>query len=366
MVCTQLRRGLILFNMKKEEKTLAIFFVEGSGLVVYSAKQPQGTSFPFPSGSVEHMEIINHDLIRDMIAQACATLELADTQGLIVFGKSLTFEKQITPLPEEKLQEQTESFKDSTPFERVASHVYKNAQGSLIVSMNRDFYDTLRQILERGGVHVVGVIPLFVLQTLIGNGAITLKSLKTLSSKLDELSSQSIIVHKAAPKTLQEKQEYISKKYSGLVVAVFVIFLLAVFGGTWYVLQSQFKASRKPSPTPVINSVTTSEQVLEVVPTEPPVVIATSSALQITIVHVPQVASQAASLKKSLQTASFSQVKTQAQSGLQGNQPLVVFKPSVPQLYRTQILDRIKEIFPNVSVQELAELPSDVSITLGK
>lgn len=351
--------------MQKNQKTVAVFFFEGNGLVVSSTKQPQGMSFQFPTGAVEHMEIINYDAVHDLIAQACATLELTDVLGLVVFGKSLLFEKQLLPLPEDKVQAQTEQFRDATPFERVASHVYKNAQGSLLISMNRDFYDTLRQILERASVHVVGVIPSFVLSGLIGTKAISLQSLTLLASKMEDLASESIIVHKVVPKTLQEKQEYISKKYSGLVVVVFILFLLAVFAATGFILKSQFTATRKTSSTPIPVVIPVEVAPLPA-PTASPELIATTSAIKITIIHVPEAASQSATLSKLLKANNFTQILVQSQAGLQGSKPLLVFKTGLPTAYRSAIQSLAQEIFPSIGVQELSELSSDVSITIGK
>ncbi len=351
--------------MKKDQKSFAIFFFEGSNLVVSSHKQPQGMNFPFPTGAVEHMEIINYDVMRDMITQACATLELKDVPALIVFGKSLLFEKQLPPLAEDKLQTQIELFRDSTPFERVASRVYKNTQGSLLISMNRDFYDTLRQILERATVHVAGIVPPFILTGMVGTGAISMKSLNLLSTKIDELAAESIIVHKVVHKTLQEQQEYISKKYSGAVVVVFVLFLLGVFAATGYILRSQFQASRKPlaTPTPVQTQV---EVPSEILPAATPEVIASASALKITIFHVPEAASLSAQIRLGLREDNFTQVTLQSQAGLQGNKPLLVFKTGLSPTYKSQIQKRVEDVFPTVGVQELSELAADVTLTIGK
>lgn len=352
--------------MNTAQKPFAIFFFESNGFIVMTSKQPAGAKFPFPAGAVDHMEIVKYETIHDLIAQACATLELSDVPGLIVFGGSLLFEKQVGPLPADKLQGEHDAFRESTPFERVASHVYKNAQGSLLMSMNRDFYDTLRQILERIGVHVVGVVPQFVLTSLVGKSAMTSKTMTQLTSKLEELAAESIIVHKVAPKTLQEKQEYISKKYSGLVVVVFVIFLIAVFGGTGYILRSQFQASRAPSvkntPVPVQAPIETPQESPVIAPTP----IASASAIKISITHVPERATQAAKLKTAFQADAFQTVSLKSQSGLQGSQPLIVFRPTTPTSYRIMIQDRVKELFPTIAVQELSELESDVSVTLGK
>lgn len=352
--------------MNTAQKPLAIFFFESTGLIVTTSKQLAGAKFPFPAGSVDHMEIVKYDAIHDLIAQACATLELSDVPGLIVFGSSLLFEKQVGPLAADKLQAEHDAFRESTPFERVASHVYKNAQGSLLMSMNRDFYDTLRQILERIGVHVVGVVPQFVLTSLIGKAALTPKTMTLLTGKIEELATESIIIHKVMPKTLQEKQEYISKKYSGLVIVVFVLFLIAVFGGTGYILRSQFQASRatsvKITPAPVQAPIETPEAT----PALTPAPVASASAIKISITYVPERATQAAKLKALFQAAAYPTVKLQSQPGLQGNQPLIVFRPTTPTLYRTQIQDSVKELFSTVAIQELSELESDVSITLGK
>lgn len=352
--------------MKTNEKPLAIFVLESNGVVIYSQKQPQGTSIQFPAGLIEHMEILNFDAVRDLLAQACATLELKDTPALLVFGQSLLFEKQIEVLPEDKLQLAIDQFRDSTPFERVASHAYKNAKGSLVVSMNRDFYDSLRQVLERCSVHVIGILPQQIFVGIAGAAPLQQKTLLMLTTKIDELVAESMVLHKVVPKTLQEKQEYISKKYSGLVVVIFVLFLLGVFALTGYILQSQFKSARKTAPTPAPTPVV-QEQIKDTpLPLATPEAVASSSAIIIKIASVPENASVAAQLSKRLKAENFSQVTIQSQPGLQGNQPLVVFKSSLASANRNAIITVIKEIFPNVSIQELSELSSDVSITLGK
>lgn len=351
--------------MVKTQQQLSIFLIETSGIAVFTSQTQTSASFPFPNQVIQDMSIAKHDDFHSFIAQISQAQKLAGHHLIAVLGKTLIFEKQVPLLTEEKLQEELKVFRHSAPFDRVAAKVYKTPTTNTIVAINRDFFDSLKQSLERQSITVVAVLPQFVFMQLLGKQQLSDKVLQTLLSKEDSIAEQSLVMQRSTPKTLQEQEEYLSKKYSGLIVVAFVGFILLVLAVTGLILRSQFQSVKTPKVTPVstmLPSAQTSEREIAVSSEKE----STASALFISIFSGPQGASASARLAAKLREQGFIQVTNRSQAGITVTKPLVLIKPSVPNSLRTQIAEILRGIVADFSIQENTELDEDISITLGE
>lgn len=351
--------------MYAKNKKLAVCVVEAQGVMLYMEKYPTGNSYAFPQGTFTQMEITNYEVFHSFIATIAAATQLGEHDVIVVFGNSLLFEKQLPPLPAEKVDVELTAFKEATPFERVGTRTYKNAQGTYLVSINRDFFDTLRQSIERNGSHILAILPISLFLGIIGKQGMNLQALRVLSSRLTEIIELSLISGKVTPKTFQEREEYLSKQYSGLLIVVFVLFIIGVIGGTGFILRSQFQATRSPNPTsaPVVAPVEVTATPT-VSPT--PQVESTRETLRIMVQYSESNASQSAQLQKTLKTAGFSQLSEKKVSNITSEKSLILFRPFVSSELREQIGEILEKAGVQGALQENAEIETDVWVTLGK
>lgn len=351
--------------MNMKNKKLAICIVEAQGIMLYMEKFPTGNSYTFPQGSLVHMEIANYEVFHAFIATIATAVQLADHDVIIIFGNSLLFEKQLPQLPPEKLDEEVMAFRESAPFERVGARTYKNLQGTYVVSMNRDFFDTLRQSIERNGAHVLAILPMSLFIGMIGKKGMNQQALRSLSSRISEIVELSLVSGRVVPKTFQQQEEYFSKQYSGPLIAVFILFILGVIGGTGFILRSQFQAARSPVVTPPPQtSQTPTTPVLD--PTASPEVISTPENLQIMVQYGSAGASVSAKIRTELQAQGFPEPSEKKVTSVTAERTLVLFRPSVSSQIREQVRLTLEKAGISSALQESAEIETDVWITVGR
>jgi len=353
--------------MAKSKVTPAIIIVEQQGLVFYTPHVLTGISVPFPTGIVANMEVIDSQKYYEWIGKIIEDQKFGDVESLLVIGQSLYFEKIVPVTTEEKIEEEKKNFAHGTPFDRVAVQSYKKGTSTLLVSMNRDFVDTIRQGLEKSTIINDGVIPMQAILPYLGKEGLTPHAIKALFPRMDSLREHPLVTSRTNPKTLQEKEEYLSSHYQGLIIVVFVAFLALVIGGTFFMLRRQSQSVAPPAPTlPAISptpAVPAAESVEEAEPLAQ--LDASASALRIEVISSASTSTTSAAVVSLLRSEGYASVSAKVQTGVVIQRPLLLFKSSVPFALRSQILDRIGEIVGSVTSQENNEISSEISITVS-
>jgi hypothetical protein len=341
----------------------ALVLVENTHLTVYTSKNMTGQTIQFPQGMVAHMDVIQSEVCFQLLAGVIESSDLENASILLAFGNSLYFEKKTPLLTPEKLVEEIKSFSNSTPFDRVATKEYKFPTNMILVSINRDFFDTLREAFSQGDSNVVGVVPTFLLTPYLIKGQLTPPAVKAILAKVDSLQEQTIAAVRTKDLTLQEQEQYLSSHYQGLIVVVFILFLIALGGVTWFFLKRQAE-SLKPiaTPPPVVR--VTPTPVLEATPV--PTTVATTSGTTVTILSGKQSASQSASLTKSLQEKGFVVSNKKQTAGVVAAKPQVTIGDTLSPSIRDLLEQTLRTVLSDYSVQQGADLGSDVTITLGQ
>lgn len=352
--------------MAKSKVTPAIIIVEQQGLVFFTPHVLTGLSVPFPSGMVVNMEVVDSQKYYEWIGKIIEDQKFGDVESLLVIGQSLYFEKTVPATTDEKIEEEKKDFAHVTPFDRVAVQSYKKGTSTLLISMNRDFVDTVRQGLEKSTVVNDGVIPMQAILPYIGKEGLTPHAIKALFPRMDSLKEHPLVTSRTNPKTLQEKEEYLSSHYQGLIIVVFIAFLALVIGGTLFLLRRQSQSVAPPASIPVVVSPTPVASAAEPVEETEPLarLDASASALRIEVIASATSSTTSAAVVSLLRSEGYASVSARVQTGVVIQRPLLLFKSSVPFALRSQILDRIGEIVGTVTSQENNEISSEISITV--
>lgn len=351
--------------MAKSKVTPAIIIVEQQGLVFFTPHVLSGVSVPFPSGMIVNMEVVDSQKYYEWIGKIIEDQKFGEIESLLVIGQSLYFEKTVPVTTDEKIEEEKKNFSHVTPFDRVAVQSYKKGTATLLISMNRDFVDTIRQGLEKSTVLNDGVIPMQAILPYIGKEGLTPHAIKSIFPRMDSLKEHPLVTSRSTPKSLQEKEEYLSSHYQGLIIVVFVAFLALVIGGTLLLLRKQSQTVAPPTaPTPVVlaSPVATAEPEEEI--EESTRLDASASALRIEVISSVSSSTSSAAIVSLLRNEGYASVSATVQSGVVIQRPMLMYKQSVPFALRSQILDRIGEILGDVSSQENNEITSEISITI--
>lgn len=340
-------------------------FIEQTSLTLYSHKLLTGVQLPIPPGSLVNMELTDTSAFCTQITNIITAQNLAGASALFVFGSSLYFEKAMPTMTAEQGEEELKRFAQSTPFDRVAAKLYKSGTGAIAVTINRDLFDELRECCVRAGIFVTGVIPALVLKPYIPATGLSPAVVRSLLAKEETLTAQAIAVGKARVLSFQEQEEYLSTHYQGLIVVIFILFLIAVFAVTGYLLQRQSRAVRAPrtSPSPTVPLVVSTP---EPVPPITVVEVASPSALRIQIVYGESTASVAAAVVNRLQQGGYSQAVRVRQAGVSVEEPLLLYTATVSTRTREQFASTISQLVPSFSSSQAEALDSDITLILGR
>ncbi len=355
---------------KQQAGKPVLFFLETTQLSVYAPHILNGVSFPFPDGIIRNMEIIDSQKLFEFIQYVIDSQKLHDANVLVVYGQSLYFEKRVPVSTEEKIEEERKRFCHDTPFDRVASKDYKVSGEVSLVSINSDFYDSLKQACTRAEITVIGVIPQFLLAASLPKSGMTPQAVKNILAKLDSFKEQAIVYSKVKLQTLQQHEEYLSSHYSGLIIVIFVLFLLGVFGITGFILRRQFQSTAGPSGT--VAPIQLATTIPTSIPSASPILLASSSAtasnsaIQIQIQHTSQTASQSALLLQRLTDNGFTNVERRTVSNVATQNPLLMYSASVSADIRSEIIGVVREVLPSVVTQQSNELSADFLIQIGR
>lgn len=340
----------------------ALVLIENTHLTVFTSKNLAGKTTPFPTGMITHMDVIQSEVLFPLLAGVLESSDLENASILLAFGSTLYFEKKTPLLTPEKLAEEIKTFSASTPFDRVAVKEYKFPTNMVLVSLNRDFFDTLREGFSQGDSRVVGVVPMFLLTPFLVKGQLTPVAVRTILTKLESLQEQTIASVRSKDLTLQEQEQYLSSHYQGLIVVVFIAFLLALGGVTWFFLRRQSESLR-PVSSPVVAPRVTPEP--EISPTPEATSVATASGTTVTILSGKPSASVSASLAKALQEKGF--VVSQKQStGVIVQKPQVTLGETLSAPIRELLEKTLRTVIADFSIQQGADLGTDATITLGQ
>lgn len=364
MVSQRSTLGGTNFDMAKQIPQQGILVVDPKGITLYSIGLPTGHRVPFQDGCLSDMEIVNKETCGTAFQTLFSSLPGPLAEVLIVIAPDLSFEKQLGVIADDKKEEVLQDFLLQTPFDRVAGRMYRLSSGARAVSINRDFYDHLRQILRRYEIPVVGAVPFFLVASFFQNGTMNAKSLKLFIARFESFKDQSIVAERGLPKTLQEKEEYYSKQYSVPLIIGLILFLLLVFGLTGYIMKSQFDAARKPSATLMPEDSTIAE------PTPSPLTevilpqdASPTSRLRLLIRHGNSTATIAASLARTLQP--IAQGEQRRDSTIPAGQPAAFFRVGVDPTMKASASAVIREFLPRVTIQDTADAAVDLQILTG-
>ncbi len=352
--------------MANQQKSLSIIIVELGGMVVCSPLNPAGATFSFPAGMISNMGVIKPDDLHAFISSICTAQQLVSKDVLMVFGNSLLFQKQIGILPEDKTAEAIQSFQNIVPFDWVATKIYKAPTGSTIVAINRDFFDILKQSFEKNTVTVIAVVPQFIFTQWLGKQTLNAKTLVSLFTKSDSIIEQTLVTSRSAPRTFQQQEEYLSKRYSGLIVVGFILFIILVFVATGFVLRRQSQSVKKPATQTVASpSGALVGSIASPLPSPDTTLTASPSGVRITIAFGQKQASASGLLRQAFAQKGFTSVSLQPQSTVTVDKPILLLRPSVTPAMRTALVSAMQTIIPDFSTQESSDLENDVFITLG-
>lgn len=363
------------------------FFVSSYGKVL---------EFRFVPEIIRDLDVINSELIENLIKVFVTNSKIAPGNLIFVLAENTYFTKDFvppvptkgaaapSPVSAEILQKQADEFIEHVPFDNVVSKTIPLKDGIKVIATNKDFYESIAIAFEHQGFTVESVLPGYVLgagvslkpvldppmAALILQKANTVKQYNLLNQqvyqplvKQETEEVDEVEIARQLPKKTSKKSMYALAGVAPIVIGLFVAVYLQFTAPPphWKTQASP------PAPTAVPPVVLATP-----LPAQPAVTTASSSGelgfdnLTVQIIGTANSAATAQTLLAQLDTFKFRSVGLQTQNAVSSGTTLVSFSSATSQDVRNAVLNEVKRLETNVSVQEKELGTYDITIVLGQ
>jgi hypothetical protein len=299
-------------------------------------------------------------LIKDFIHQN----KISPAELIIVMAPDVYFSKDLTQIPVKDHPVQIQNFVDAVPLASSSFKIFKSGNSIQLVVINRHFYERIRESFENLGFPITAVIPELVLGDTRINGVFSAESCHVVLKKVDFIKENSFITPSESEEDMHTREKKLIKNHKPFLIIVSFIFI--IFSGAMAVILAtrpvpKTIVSAKVVPTPVFRVT----PAVTAVPSPAASVSASVSDMTIQILNGSNVPGLAGQVQKKLQPLGFTRITT-GNTTATPVKTLVVFSPRVDAALRSQVLNLLKEIFPDYSVQEGEQSTFDILITTGQ
>ena len=141
----------------------AIVFVTRTGLQYYSTSLRAVISMGFDQKVVRDLDVADRSTFASQLSAFIVQNKLEPSVVLFVFSEATCFYQDIKESNLAKIEQITEDFVNTVPFETLLTRAYPIKGGSRIVSINEKIYRDIAAAFEAKGFLSVGVLPSFAL-----------------------------------------------------------------------------------------------------------------------------------------------------------------------------------------------------------
>ena len=374
-----------------------IIYLQKDKFQIFSPSLGSILEFRFVPEIVRDLDIINSTLLENLIKVFVTNGKIVPSNLVFVLADTTYFTKDILQSPQEQkkpnssnavsvanevLQKQADEFIEHVPFDNVVSKTLPLKNGIKVCATNKDFYEAFVIAFEHLGFTTESVIPGLVLgnglstRPVLDQGIVNLIIQRTNSYKPYDLLHQQVFQPPAKFETEDADEVEVERLQNKKPDKKRLIALSGIFASLLLVLvvvyvQSQAPVSPPQQPAQASNPPPTILPPIQVAasPTIAPVVSPNdlqTQALTVQIVNAASTSVAAKNLSERLSQYTFKNILLQTQSPVGSASTIVSFSPNVTQQVRNLILDEVKKIKSNITVQEKGTTSADITIVLGE
>lgn len=377
-----------------------VIYLQKDKLQLYSPYVHSVIELRFAPEVVRDLDVLDEDKLHDQIKAFVTNGKVAPINLVIVLSDNAYFVKDFIipaqpaqqpvkpgqPVPTAvpkvtlaDLQPQIDLFIEHVPYENVVSKTFPLKNGLRVCAVNQDLYTTVEKAFEKLGFVVTAVFPGMVLgngqsaKPVMDGGMVTLTLQKAPGLKQYDIKTQMAFT----PASKREDEEAVdevqdqldsgkeppktNKKRLIAMIGIFVILLVVLVIVYMQSMQPPPPAQTSTVPT-LMPQAATEKSSVSVAPT---IEVAQFDSTTVQIVSTTA-SSSASSLRRSLETYKFKDVSVQTKTGVATSSTIISFSTNVNQLTRNAVLDEVKKVKSDVSIQERQEEINEITIVLGK
>lgn len=366
---------------------------------LYSPFLRQVVEFKFTPEMVLDLDVLNEELFEEQIKAFVTNGKIPPGNIIFILSDNSYFVKDITsatqapaqpqkpgqqtPQPSvsvKDLQPQIDMFVEHVPYENVVSLTFPLKNGVRVCAVNQDLFKTVVRGFEKAGFKVDYVIPGMalggglsakpIMDGTLANMAIqkaaALKQYnlqgkdpfapasKKATEQIDEV-QQDLENSKEPPKTNKKRLVLMV----GVLVVLFVV-LIVVYMQSQQSPAGQPVTVNQPTQMPSVAAATTAP-----LPTEA-ITVDQTKLLSVQIVNASSAGTDAQTIRTAMSKYTFKSISTQTQNNVGTPNTIISFSLKTPQSVRNVVVDEVRKIKSDLTVQETQSGTNDITIIIGK
>lgn len=353
-------RKSINHHMSRKINPLAIN-ISFNKLEFCNAHSENPISFVFPDNVVSEMEVLDHTEFKSKLQSFFSENKIHAEPVVLILGESMYYSKDfLTSTP--PLQEDIQKYLDLVPFSSVSFRVYKLPIGHRLVVINRDFYESFKNILLTLGFSIVSVVPSFVITGPGTTSAFSAQTCLLINRKMDVIMDNSFGGQEISPNATANSRQFI-RGHKTVVAIITILIILACPLILYFYYQNQ-QTVLKASKTRTAAVTTVRKRTVTPTPTVSPLAALKLEQYTLQLLNGSGTPGLVASLEAKFKAVGFAQITTG--NFPQTNQTTVIFKPTIGKEIRALIQTTLSPQFKNISIKESTSTQFDINITTGK
>jgi hypothetical protein len=178
----------------------------------YSSAFGRVVEFKFIPEIIRDFDVVNAELLENLIKLFIESNKLPKGELVIVVSDNASFIKDIFPSGpngvQVNVQEETNKFIDSVPFDEVASITFPMPQGTKVWSTNRGLFDLITSAFGKNGFKVAAVLPGLLFGSVVGSKPLLdIISANEILQKGDLIKSEhNLLMTKTTPQPIKKEE----------------------------------------------------------------------------------------------------------------------------------------------------------------
>jgi hypothetical protein len=350
-----------------------VIYIERDKLQLSVETRADVLVFQYPPDKVLDLEVLDADAFTEALSTFLKQNNVIVNNVICIVSNAIIFERDFKNGEEAKIQE----FLDNVPYDSITTKRLPIADGVKVLAANATFYSELSDALSKNNITSEFSIP----ESILGGpiGTFTASTARLVLTQSETLAKNKFFIDAPTdifiPKTEEKKEE--KKKNASLLylIPVFGILLLVL---VFMIVQPMlFKNNVKADAVPTVMPLPKSQKLtLSSTPAISPSITVTTppsaspsaevkKSVSVQILFDQSQTTNAEALKGLLATIGVTNVENQS-SSVNAPKPLIIFSQTVDPVVQQQVLEQVKKIAPDVTVQISAPSQVDIAITLGK
>lgn len=382
-----------------------VIYLQKDKLQIYSPYVGNVLEMRFTTQMIRDLDVIDIELLENSLKAFVTNGKISPSSLVFVLADSTYFVKDFVPpaapkvggaavateVTKDILQKQADEFVEHVPFDNVVSKTLPLKNGLRVCATNKDFYEAVAIAFEHLGFSLVGIIPALVLGEGLGarpvmdpamaisilqkantvkeydllNQQVYQPQLKLETEEMDEVELERMQGQNQYKKTNKKRLFALTGIFASLLIVLVIVYVQSQTPPTPPKQPALASGPAAPAPTAIVNPaiVTPTSSLLSDSAT-PSALETSTQAVQ--ILNTANSATTAEALRVKLNTYKFKSVSTQTQTSIGSSSTVVSFAPSTSQAVRNVVLDAVKQVKTDITVQDKQDSVFAITIILGE